>query len=310
LQPFDYIIPKDHAEASALLAGGNGTVRPFQGGTDLLIRARGGFIHPQQVVDLKGLPGMREIRSGADGWLIIGAACTMNQVAAHPLVRAGYDLLVQACNSVASYQLRNRATIGGNICNASPAADAAPALYCLDAVAEICGPNRARRVPISDFFVGPGKTALGEGEFLTSLHLPPASPTARGVFNKLGRTKLGDISTVSVAVWADCGLGEPTAIRNTQYAIRNIRIALGAVGPTPLRAPAAEAALAVDCSPAGVRHAAQLAAEAARPIDDIRASAAYRKAMVAVLTRRGIEAILADQKGFGNPSGLETGGAA
>jgi len=284
LQPFDYIIPKDHAEASALLAAGNGAVRPLQGGTDLLIRARGGFIRPKQVVDLKHLPGMREIGRTADGWLVIGAACTMNQVAGHPLVQPHYDLLVQACNSVASYQLRNRATIGGNICNASPAADTAPALYCLDAVAEVYGPTGRRRIPIADFFQGPGRTALRPGEFLTAIHLPPAPAGARGVFNKLGRTKVGDISIVSVAVWIP--------LPNTQSLIPNIRIALGAVGPTPLRAPQAEAALAEDMSPAGIRRAARLAAEAARPIDDIRASAAYRRAMVEVLTRRGIEAVL------------------
>lgn len=284
MQPFDYIIPKDHAEASALLAAGNGAVRPLQGGTDLLIRARGGFIRPKQVVDLKHLPGMREIGRTADGWLVIGAACTMNQVAGHPLVQPHYDLLVQACNSVASYQLRNRATIGGNICNASPAADTAPALYCLDAVAEVYGPTGRRRIPIADFFQGPGRTALRPGEFLTAIHLPPAPAGARGVFNKLGRTKVGDISIVSVAVWIP--------LPNTQSLIPNIRIALGAVGPTPLRAPQAEAALAEDMSPAGIRRAARLAAEAARPIDDIRASAAYRRAMVEVLTRRGIEAVL------------------
>ncbi len=293
MQPFDYIIPKDHAEASALLAAGNGAVRPLQGGTDFLIRARGGFVRPRQVVDLKRLPGMQEIRLSQDGWLIIGAACTMNQVAGHPLVRAGYDLLVQACNSVASYQLRNRATIGGNVCNASPAADTAPALYCLDAVAETYGPAGARRIPIAEFFVGPGRTALGPGEFLTSIHLPPAPPESRGVFNKLGRTKIGDISLVSVAVWVDFGADQAVAVGNSQHAIRNARIALGAVGPTPLRAPLAEAALMADASPAGIRRAAQLAAEASRPIDDIRASAAYRRAMVEVLTRRGIETVLA-----------------
>ncbi len=294
MQPFDYIIPKDHAEASALLADGSGAVRAFQGGTDLLIRARGGFVRPQRVVDLKGLPGMREIRPGADGWLIIGAACTMNQVAAHSLVQARYDLLAQACNAVASYQLRNRATIGGNLCNASPAADAAPALYCLNAVAELYGPAGTRRIPIADFFVGPGRTALGEGEFLTAIHLPPAPAGAAGAFNKLGRTKVGDISTVSVAVYCwtkderrTMNVGPSSLVVGHEWAI-----ALGAVGPTPLRAPAAEAVLAADCSPEGVRHAADLAAAAARPIDDIRASAAYRKAMVAVLTRRGIEAIL------------------
>lgn len=293
MQSFDYIIPKDHAEASALLAAGNGAVRPLQGGTDLLIRARGGFIRPRQVVDLKHLPGMREIGRRADGWLVIGAACTMNQIAGHPLIRQHYDLLVQACNSVASYQLRNRATLGGNICNASPAADSAPALYCLDAVAELYGPAGTRRIPIADFFVGPGRTALQRGEFLTAIHLPPAPANARGVFNKLGRTKVGDISVVSVAVWAAWGLGigdfrPPTP----QSPIPAVRIALGAVGPTPLRAPVAEAALAGDVSPAGVRRAARLAAEAAQPIDDIRASAAYRRAMVEVLARRGIEALL------------------
>jgi carbon-monoxide dehydrogenase medium subunit len=307
LQPFDYIIPKDHAEASALLAAG-GAVRPFMGGTDFLIRARGGFIKTERVVDLKSLPGLREIRPGDDGWLVIGAACTMNQVADHPRVQAGYDLLAQACNAVASYQLRNRATVGGNCCNASPAADTAPALFCLNAVAETYGPDGARRIPIARFFTGPGKTALRPGEFLTALHLPPAPPTARGAFNKLGRTKVGDISMVSVAVYSwtndegrmtDDELGHSSSVIRRHWAI-----ALGAVGPTPLRAPEAEAALAEDASPAGVQRAAQLAAAAARPIDDIRASAAYRRAMVAVLTRRGIEAILADLPG------LEHGGAA
>lgn len=290
MQPFDYIVPQDHAEASTLLAEGNGAVRPLQGGTDFLIRTRGGFVRPARVLDLKHLPGMREIRLSADGWLVIGAACTMNQVATHPRVQASYDLLAQACNSVASYQLRNRATVGGNCCHASPAADAAPALYCLGAVAETYSPGGARRIPIADFFVGPGRTALQPGEFLTAIHLPPAPANARGVFNKLGRTKIGDISMVSVAVYAQAGIRDQVSGVSD---ILNWRIALGAVGPTPLRAPEAEAALAEDASPAGIRRAAQLAAAAARPIDDIRASAAYRRAMVEVLTRRGVETTLA-----------------
>ena len=246
MQPFDYIIPKDHAEASALLAAGNGTTRPFQGGTDLLIRVRGGFVRPQQVLDLKRLPGMREIRQSADGWLVIGAACAMNQVAVHPLVQTHYDLLVQACNSVASYQLRNRATIGGNCCNASPAADTAPALYCLGAEAETFGsPDGPRRIPIADFFAGPGRTALQRGEFLTAIHLPPAPAGARGIFNKLGRTRIGDIAMVSVAVygWTN-DEGRTTADSRRQTSDNDQRsavggrhwaIALGAVGPTPFR---------------------------------------------------------------------------
>ena len=305
MQPFDYIIPKDHAEASALLAQGTGVARAFMGGTDLLIRIRGGFVRPARVVDLKGLPGIRAIGQSPDGWLVIGAACTMNQVAGHPTVQAHYDLLAQACNSVASYQLRNRATLGGNICNASPAADTAPALFCLDAVVEIFGPHGSRRVPVAEFFVGPGTSALKPGEFVTAIHLPPAPNQSSAAFNKLGRTKIGDISMVSVAVLVDFGfrisnfgLAETPTIHNPQSTIRNVRIALGSVGPTPLRAPEAEAALAADTSPEGVRRAAELAAAAARPIDDIRASATYRRAMVAVLVRRGIESILTTSSSF------------
>lgn len=288
MQPFDYVIPRDLQEASALLAEGNGSVRCLQGGTDLLIRVRGGFIHPQRVIDLKSLPHMREIAYSADGWLVIGAACTMNQVAADPLVQAQYDLLVQACNAVASYQLRNRATVGGNCCNASPAADTAPALYCLDAVAEVFGPDGARRIPIREFFVGPGRTALQRGELLTGLHLPPATRGAIAAFNKLGRTKIGDISVVNVAVAA-----VPTASGPSW------RIAIGAAGPTPLRAPEAEAVLNADTSGANVARAAELAAATARPIDDIRASAAYRRAMVGVLCRRGVESVLRGLPGQG-----------
>lgn len=317
MQPFDYIIPHDFAEASALLASEDRAARPLLGGTDLLIRVRGGFVRPDRVIDLKHLPGIGDIVRSDNGWLVIGAACTMNQVAAHPLVRQDYDLLAQACESVASYQLRNRATVGGNCCNASPAADSAPALYCLEAIMEVYGPQGTRRMPVHEFFAGPRRNALQPGEFLTSIHLPPIPSRAAGAFNKLGRTKLGDISIVSVAVWAGvwqskagswqlaAGSRQPehpervddatwmTTGHQSKDADRFVwRVAIGAAGPTPLRAPEAEAALAADVSPEGVARAAQLAADAARPIDDIRAGAAYRRGMIAVLARRGVQSVL------------------
>jgi CO/xanthine dehydrogenase FAD-binding subunit len=263
LQPFDYVVPRDHAEASALLAQGTELTRAFMGGTDLLIRIRGGFVRPERVVDLKHLPGIQDIKQSPDGWLVIGAACTMNQVAGHPTVQAHYGLLAQACNSVASYQLRNRATLGGNICNASPAADTAPALYCLDSVVEIFGPQGARRVPVAEFFVGPGKTPLKPAEFVTAIHLPPPPAQNAAAFNKLGRTKIGDISMVSVAVYGwtnDEGPKTKDEMGRSSFVFRREwAIALGSVGPTPLRAPEAEAALAADTSPEGVRRAAELA---------------------------------------------------
>ena len=289
MQPFDYVAPADFREASALLSAAGGRARALQGGTDLLVRIRAGLVRPEVVVDLKRLPGMQAIRRWPDGWLSIGAACTMNQVANAELVQEHYDLLVQACNSVASYQLRNRATLGGNCCNGSPAADTAPALYCLGAEAEIFGPSGQRRVSIESFFMGPGQTALGPGELLTAILLPPAGTRACGVFNKLGRTRAGDISTVSVAVYTsqETGGGRGAAAAPGWW-----RIALGAVGPTPMRAVPAERSLAMDHSAAGIAAAAELAAQTAQPIDDVRASAAYRRAMVRVLTRRAIEAVL------------------
>ncbi len=297
MQPFDYIIPKDYQEASEFLAAGNGSVRALGGGTDLIIRIRGGSIRPERVIDLKGLPGMREIRVSDDGWLVIGAACTMNQVGLHPLVVEHYGVLAEGCNSVASYQLRNRATVGGNCCNASPAADTAPALLCLDAVAEIFGPGGLRRVPVGGFFTGPGRTILQRGEFLSSIHLPPITGRSAGAYNKLGRTRLGDISLVSVAVHCHLAAGGAAW-----------RIAIGAAGPIPLRAPGAEAALVQDTSAEGIARAADLAAAAARPIDDIRGSAAYRRAMVRVQARRGIERVLAALQSHSTPPA--TGGPA
>lgn len=284
MQPFDYVKPKTLEEASGLLLQHGNNARPFAGCTDLLIRIERGFMHPQVIVDVKGLPGFRDIVVIRNGWLHIGAAVTMNEVAAHADVRASYPLLAEACNTVASYQLRNRATIGGNICNASPAADSAPALICYGAEALIAGPNGTRRVLVEDFFQGPGKTPLQPGELLTGFELPPPAPGAAGRFLKLGRTTVGDISVMNVAV---LGWPNPQMPSGSEW-----RIVLGSVAPTPIRAPEAERLLSQDTSPDGLVAAAKAAAATARPIDDIRASAAYRSDMVRVFTRRGAEAVL------------------
>ncbi|MEZ4766983.1 MAG: xanthine dehydrogenase family protein subunit M [Caldilineales bacterium] len=286
MQPFDYVKPTTIEEASALLIEHNGNARPMAGMTDLLIRIERGFMHPGIVVDIKGLPGMRDLLVVRNGDLFIGAAVTMNEVALSNWVREGWPLLAEGCGSVASYQLRNRATVGGNVCNASPAADSVPALLCYDATAHIFGPGGDRRVPLFGFFSGPGKTVLGPGDLLTSITVPPPARGAAARFLKLGRTAIGDISLMNVAVlgWPDDG--QPSG---TQW-----RIALGSVAPTVIRAPEAEQLLSEDTSPAGIETAAQAAAAATRPIDDIRATAAYRADMVRVLTRRGVEQVLAE----------------
>jgi carbon-monoxide dehydrogenase medium subunit len=285
VQPFDYVKPTSLAEAIDLLAAHNGAARPFAGMTDLLIRIERGFVHPQVVLDVKDLPGMTDLLVVRNGDLRIGAAVTMNQVALSPLVQSGWPLLAEGCASVASYQLRNRATVGGNLCNASPAADSAPALLCYGASAHIFGPDGQRKIPLEQFFLGPGKTALQRGELLTAVTVPFMRGAA-GHFLKLGRTAIGDISLMNVAV---LGWPDRAAPSGSGW-----RIALGSVAPTVIRAPEAERLLSLDTSPAGVEAASQAAAAAARPIDDIRATAAYRTDMVRVLTRRGVERVLAE----------------
>jgi CO/xanthine dehydrogenase FAD-binding subunit len=285
LQPFDYIKPKTLDEASALLLEHNGQARPVAGCTDLLIRIERGFLHPQFLLDIKALPGMADLLVVRNGDLRIGAAVTMNQVALSPIVQGGWPLLAEACASVASYQLRNRATVGGNLCNASPAADSAPALICYGASVHIFGPEGQRKMPLEQFFLGPGKTALQRGELLTAITVPFLRGAA-GHFLKLGRTAMGDISLMNVAV-----LGWPDADAPSGA---SWRIALGSVAPTVIRAPEAERLLSLDASPAGLEAGSQAAAAAARPIDDIRATAAYRTDMVRVLTRRGVERVLAE----------------
>jgi len=233
------------------------------------------------VVDVKHLPGMREVRYDPAEGLSIGAATTLNEVARHPAVRAHYPLLAQAAEQVASYPLRNRATLGGNLANASPAADTAPAVLLLEGRMVLHGPGGEREVPAGDFFLGPGKTAMLPGEFLSAVRFPPLPAGARGTYLKLGRTRAGDLALVGVAV-----LGFPDATAPSGY---RFRIGLAAVGPTPLRACAAEEVLAAN--PPGEQSFARAAEEAMRassPIDDVRASAAYRRAMVRNLTRRAL----------------------
>jgi carbon-monoxide dehydrogenase medium subunit len=271
------------------------------GGTDLFPKMRDGVLYPRVLVDVKHLPGMRDIVYDQRDGMVIGAAVTMNQVAGHPEVRARYPLLAEAANSVGSYQVRNRATIGGNLCNASPCADASLAILVLDGRVVLHGVDQSagsesagdRELPVAAFFLGPGETAVRPGEFMTAVRLPPAPTRAVGRHLKLSRNRLGDLALVSVGV-----LGSPTDLASGEGGARasgargaafTFRIGLGAVAPTVVRATQAEEVLATR-SPGeeAFALAAESAAEAAAPIDDVRAGAAYRKAMVRNLTLRGL----------------------
>ena len=279
LPSFDYVRPATPQQVARLLRASDGQARLFMGGTDVFVRMRDGFIAPKVLIDLKHLPGMREVKFTKRNGLVVGAAVDMNSLARHPAVVEHYPVLVDALHSVASYQLRTRATMGGNLCNASPAADTAPAALVLEANLIVQGRRGEYPIPITEFFLGPGKTAIKPGEFLLRIEIPPAPKGAVGRYLKLGRNTLGDLAIVGVAV-----LGYPDNKAKSGY---RFRIALASVAPVPIRVPEAEAILAASpITPDVIEAAAKAAMEAAKPIDDVRSSAVYRKAMVKNLTKR------------------------
>jgi carbon-monoxide dehydrogenase medium subunit len=274
-QGFDYHAPASLAEAVVILGQLNGQGRVIAGGTDLLLKMKAGQLAPQAIVNIKHLPELREFNFNSH--LALGALTTLEEIRRSPVVREHYPALAAAAASMASVQIRNLATVGGNLCNAAPSADLAPILLALDAVARLAGPDGERRVPLADFFTGPGRTVLAASELLVAVDLP--APAGRAVYLKRSPRRHMDIAVV--------GVGLAVTLHNGQCT--SARVALGAVAPTPVRARMAEQRLEGRALTAEViEGAAQAAAEEARPIDDVRGSAWYRRKMVAVLTRRGL----------------------
>jgi len=281
LPSFDYVRPGTIDEALRLLENHGPSALPLMGGTDLFVRLRDGFMQPKIVLDVKSLPSMRTILHDAGAGLTIGAAVTMNEVANHPVVGLSYPPLAEAAHSVASYQLRNRATLGGNLCNGSPAADTAPAALVLDGSVILHGLAGEREVPVAEFFLGPGRTAIQPGELMTAIRLPVPPSGSRGRYLKLGRNKAGDLAIAGVAI-----LGFPDESTSSGY---RFRIALASVAPVPLRVAAAEEPLAsLPPGDEAFTVVAEKAMQACSPRDDVRASARYRRAMVRNLALRGL----------------------
>lgn len=281
LPELEYVRPETLAEASEFLARYPGEARPFLGGTDVFVRMRDGFITPKFLVDVKNLDGTNDLRFDPQAGLTLGAAVNMNRVIASREVQVHYPLLAEACRSVASYQLRTRATVVGNICNASPAGDTIGACLVFNGVLHIHGVNGPRQEPLAEFFLGPGKTTLKPGDVVTAIHLPLPPKGCAGMYLKLGRNKLSDLSIVGITV-----LGYPDSSLPSGY---RFRLALASVAPVPLVPTQAETYLANQpITPESIRAAAHLAAEACAPIDDVRGSARYRKEMVRNLSAKAL----------------------
>lgn len=270
---FEYHEPQTLDEVAALLQAYGDQARILAGGTDLLVKFRKGVIEPRHVVNIKKIPRLDCIEFTKDG-LEIGPAVTMYESEVFLARYPEYQVLAQAVHSVASCQIRNRATIVGNVCNASPAADSLPALVVLGAVVKIHGLKGERRVPVESFFTGPGKTVLLSGELVSGIVIPPVAKGAKGVYLKHSRRRFVDLAVVGLAAF---------------YDRQNIKIALGAVAPTVVRAQAAEKLLAEQgLSLETASAAAKLTALSAGPISDIRSSREYRLAMMEVLAKRAL----------------------
>lgn len=281
LPEFDYVKPASLAEASQFLAQHYGEARPFMGGTDTFVRMRDGFWKEKYLVDVKNLDGMSQINFDPTAGLTIGASVNMNRVVASPEVKEYYPVLAEAAHTVASYQLRTRATIVGNICNASPAGDTIGSCLVLDASLQVHGVDGVRQEPLRTFFRGPGKTVLKPGDIATAIlfPIPPKHYAARYI--KLGRNAIGDLAIVGVTA-----LGYPDSSAPSGY---RFRLALASVAPVPFRPTQAETILAEKpITETTIAEAAQAAMDACTPIDDVRGSARYRKLMVRNLTQKAV----------------------
>ena len=276
MRRFEYFEPTTLGEAAALLSRYGGRAQALAGGTDLLVELKEQLRRADYVVNIKRIPGMDRLSYDSREGLRIGALVTAREVERSGFVREHYESLVQATRELGSIQVRNRATIVGNVCRASPSADTLPPLIADGAVATIHGPASKRSVLLEDFFKGPGKTVLAPGELVTELVLPPPAPRTVKVYIKHGRRKAMELATVGVAVSLTPG--------------SDVKIVLGAVAPTPIRARRAEELLRGRAlGPGLIAQAAKAAADESRPITNVRASAEYRREMVEVLTRRALE---------------------
>lgn len=285
MYPFEYTAPTLLSEALGALARHGPETRFLAGGTDLMIAIRERGLKPSCLVDLKRIGGLSDI-TRHDGRIRIGGLASVRSLERSALIREQLPALSAAAAMLASVQVRNKATIGGNICNASPAADLAPPLLVLDAVAIVVGPAGERRIPIAELFAGPGRTHLN-GDILTAFEVPIMPAGARATYVKHGPRSAMDIAIVGAAA-----LVVPDA---SGKRVAEVRIALGSVAPTPIRAWAAEATLrGAPIDPEMIQQGARVAAqEDACPIADVRGSAEYRRAMVAAMTRRALQDVTA-----------------
>lgn len=280
----EYVVPQSVGEAVEALSE-SPKARVIAGGTDLMVGMREGHVHPTRLVDITRIQELSGI-STQNGSLRIGAATKIDEILHHPTVRSEYPALVDAGQLLGGWQIQNMATLAGNLCNASPAAEMSGPLLVLDAEVEVMGPSGERRIPLGEFWTGPGKTVLEPAEILTTIVIPGKVSGRLSAYQRVDIRHSVDIALVSSAVGVELSEGK----------VQLARIALGAVAPTVIRVTEAEAYLqGRTLSEEVLDKVEDLAEAAAVPISDVRASAEYRSAMAGVLARRVL--LLATERG-------------
>ncbi len=272
---FEYYEPRTLRELVELLDKLGPSAKILAGGTDLLVQIKQRAIEPKYIVNIKKIKELDFIEDRG-GYLAIGAAVKLRAIEKNALIAERFTALHEAVKAMAGVQIRNMATIGGNLCNASPAADTAPPLMVFDAELKIVGPGYEKVVPITEFFKGPKKTVLKYNEVLAEIRIPYPKPPTGSAFIKIARTAM-DLAKVNVAV--------ALRVDEDDY-IRWIRVALGSVAPTPVRAKSVEEAL-IDkkFSEELIRKASKLVVNDISPITDIRSTAEYRREVSKVIVR-------------------------
>jgi CO/xanthine dehydrogenase FAD-binding subunit len=279
---FNYIKPASLPEALKILAESGRSARILAGGTDLILQIKQKQRSPSLLIDVKDIKDLNKLEYTEAGGLCIGAAVPLSRLISFPIIKEKYGMLFDACSIIGSIQIRNRGTLGGNICNAAPSADSVPALLCLGAKAVIASEKKMRSIDLDKFCLGPGMTCIAANELLVEIEIPTLPKRSAGCYLRHTTREEMDI--------AIAGVGSFFVLPVRGRSPKEIRIALGAVAPTPIRARNAEAILLdKPITEKTIEQAAAQAAEEATPISDIRASADYRREIVKVLTRRTLK---------------------
>ena len=280
---FEYAAPKSLAEATALLALSRGMARVLAGGTDLIVQLRERLREADVVVDVKRIPELTQCDDSETDGLRLGAAVPCYQVYENERLAKRYPALADAARIIGGWQIQSRASIGGNLCNSSPAADSIPPLIALGVTCVIAGPNSNRDVAAADFCTAPGRNVLQKGELLSTLVFPAPAPNSGSAYQRFIPRNEMDIAVAGAASWVQLDPSGSTILK--------ARIALSAVAPTPKFAAEASAWLAgKPASEETFAQAGELARKVASPISDMRGTAEYRMHLVGVLTRRTLAA--------------------